>query len=76
MRADRLKSRHQVIRLEGELRTGESSLAQFAADLYGVTLRIGRRPVDEDSEKFFTGAFAPGGAKRWMPSRARTLRWS
>ena len=44
---------HQIVRLKDELRTGELSLAQFAADLHEVTLAHGRRPVYEDPEKFF-----------------------
>ena len=44
---------HHVVRLRDELRTGELSLAQFAADLHEVTLAQGRRPVYEDPEKFF-----------------------
>ena len=44
---------HQIVRLKDELRTGELSLAQFAADLHEVTLAQGRRPVYEDPEKFF-----------------------
>ena len=45
---------HHVVRLKEELRTGELSLAQFAADLHEVTLAQGRRPVYEDPEKFFS----------------------
>ena len=44
---------HHIVRLNDELRTGELSLAQFAADLHEVTLAQGRRPVYEDPEKFF-----------------------
>ena len=44
---------HQIVRVKDELRTGELSLAQFAADLHEVTLAQGRRPVYEDPEKFF-----------------------
>ena len=41
VRTDRLKPRHEAIRLEEELRTGEISLAQFAADLHEVPLAPG-----------------------------------
>ena len=44
---------HEVVSLKDELRTGELSLAQFAADLHEVTLAQRRRPVYEDPEKFF-----------------------
>ena len=44
---------HQVVTLKAELRTGELSLSQFAADLHEVASRAGRRPLYEDPEKFF-----------------------
>ena len=44
---------HHVVTLKSELRTGELSLSQFAADLYEVVSRAGRRPLYEDPEKFF-----------------------
>ncbi len=44
---------HQVVTLKSELRTGELSLSQFAADLHEVASRAGRRPLYEDPEKFF-----------------------
>ena len=48
---------HEVVWLKEELRTGELSLAEFAADLHEVTLRRGRRPVYEEPEKFFALTF-------------------
>lgn len=45
---------HQVVRLKHELRTGELTLAEFAADLHEVTLGLGKRPIYEDPERFFT----------------------
>ncbi len=48
-----LRPWHEVVRLKEELRTGELSLAEFAADLHQVTLRRGQRPVYEEPEKFF-----------------------
>ena len=44
---------HQVVRLKDELRSGELSLAEFAADLHEVTLGQGKRPVYEDPARFF-----------------------
>ena len=46
-----------IVRLKDELRTGELSLAEFAADLHQVTLALGRRPVYEDPAKFFALTF-------------------
>ena len=45
---------HKIVRLKEELRTGELSLAEFAADLHEVTLARGQRPVYEDPARFFT----------------------
>ena len=42
MRTDRLGPQHEVIRLEEEFSSGELSVAQLAADLYEVTLALGR----------------------------------
>ena len=49
---------HKVVRLKDELRTGELSLAQFAADLHEVTLARGKRPVYEDPARFFGLTYA------------------
>lgn len=44
---------HQVVKLRDDLRTGELTLSIFAADLYEVVMREGRRPVYEDPKEFF-----------------------
>ena len=44
---------HQVVDLRDDLRTGELSLAAFAADLYEVAMQQGRRPIYEDPAEFF-----------------------
>ncbi len=44
---------HNVVTLKSELRSGELSLSQFAADLHEVVSQAGRRPLYEDPEKFF-----------------------
>ena len=46
-----------VVRLKDELKTGELSLAQFAADLHEVVQAAGKRPVYEDPAKFFALTF-------------------
>ena len=43
----------QVVQLRDDLRTGELSLAVFAADLHDVVMQKGRRPVYEDPAQFF-----------------------
>ena len=42
-----------IVRLKPELRSGELSLAEFAADLHEVVTQAGRRPIYEDPAKFF-----------------------
>ena len=44
---------HHTVRLKPELRSGELSLAEFAADLHEVVTQAGRRPIYEDPAKFF-----------------------
>ena len=48
-----LKPWHEVVELRDDLKTGELSLAIFAADLYDVVMQKGRRPVYEDPAEFF-----------------------
>ena len=45
---------HEVVQLRDDLRTGELSLAVFAADLYDVVMQKGKRSVYEDPTEFFT----------------------
>ena len=44
---------HEVARLRDDLKSGELSLAVFAADLYDVVMQRGRRPVYERPSEFF-----------------------
>ena len=44
---------HEVVRLRGDLKSGELSLAVFAADLYDVVMQKGQRPVYENPIEFF-----------------------
>ena len=44
---------HKIVTLRPDLKSGELSLAVFAADLYDVTAQKGTRPVYEDPAKFF-----------------------
>lgn len=44
---------HEVVSLRDDLKTGELSLAVFAADLFDVVMQKGRRPVYEDPARFF-----------------------
>ena len=44
---------HEVVQLRDDVRSGELSLAVFAADLYDVVMQKGRRPVYEQPGEFF-----------------------
>ncbi|MDE0312394.1 MAG: DUF499 domain-containing protein [Caldilineaceae bacterium] len=44
---------HEVVSLRDDLKSGELSLAVFAADLYDVLLQKGQRKVYEDPAEFF-----------------------
>jgi len=44
---------HQVVRLKSDIRTGELTLAEFAADLHEVVTQAGRRPIYEEPARFF-----------------------
>ena len=44
---------HEIVQLKEEIRSGELSLAEFAADLHEVVTQAGKRPIYEDPEKFF-----------------------
>src|SRR5712692_1853711 len=44
---------HEVAILRDDLKTGELSLAMFAADLYEVVMQQGKRPAYEDPREFF-----------------------
>ena len=44
---------HEIVQLRDDLKTGELSLAVFAADLYDVIMQKGQRPVYEHPAEFF-----------------------
>ena len=44
---------HEVVQLRDDLKSGELSLAVFAADLYDVVMQKGQRPVYEQPGEFF-----------------------
>lgn len=48
---------HKAVTLRDDLRTGELALSEFAADLYDVALKSGRRPIYEDPAQFFALTF-------------------
>ena len=52
-RTNSIKPWHEVVELRDDLKSGELSLAIFAADLYDVVMQRGQRPVYEDPAEFF-----------------------
>ena len=64
---------HRVVRLKDELRTGELTLAEFAADLHEVTLGEGRRPIYEEPARFFELTFATPALRELVKDVAERL---
>lgn len=48
---------HEVVKLRGDLRSGDLPLHLFAADLYEVMMQRGKRPVYEKPHEFFALTF-------------------
>ena len=63
----------EVVRLKEELKSGELSLAQFAADLHEVVQAAGKRPVYEDPAKFFALTFPTHALRELVKDVARRL---
>ena len=64
---------HQVVRLKDELRSGELTLAEFAADLHEVTLGQGTRPIYEDPARFFALTFPTHALRELVKDVAERL---
>ena len=64
---------HRVFRLKEELRSGELTLAEFAADLHEVTLGEGRRPIYEDPARFFALTFPTPALRELVKDVAERL---
>ena len=48
-----IKPSHEVVKLRADVRSGELTLAMFAADLYDVVMQTAK-PVYRDPKEFFT----------------------
>ncbi len=62
------------MRLREELRTGELTLAQFAADLHEVAQRAGARPLYEDPARFFALTYPTHAMRELVAEVAERLR--
>ena len=51
------KTWHEVVKLRGDLLSGDLPLHLFAADLYEVMMQNGKRPIYEKPEEFFALTF-------------------
>ena len=72
-KAKRATPWREVVRLKEELKTGELSLAQFAADLHEVAQGAGKRPVYENPAKFFALTFPTHALRELVKDVAHRL---
>ena len=64
---------HEVVQLRDDLKSGELSLAVFAADLYDVVMQKGQRPVYEQPGEFFALTYPTYNLRELVKDVARRL---
>src|ERR1700722_16212844 len=64
----------EIVRVRDDVRTGALSLQEFAADLFDVINRTGKRPIYENPEKFFSLSYATGAQRDIAAATAERLR--
>ena len=64
----------QIVRVREDVRTGALSLQEFAADLFDVVNRTGKRPIYENAEKFFSLSYATSAQRDIAAATAERLR--
>ena len=69
-----LKPWNKLVRLRDDVRSGELSLQEFAADLFDVVNRTGKRPVYEQPARFFPLTFATTSLRDIVAGTADRLR--
>lgn len=69
-----LKPWTKLVRLREDVRSGELSLQEFAADLFDVVNRTGKRPIYEQPARFFPLTFATTGLRDIVAGTAERLR--
>ncbi|UPJ59725.1 DUF499 domain-containing protein [Bradyrhizobium sp. 192] len=74
MSANTVKSWAQIVRVREDVRTGQLSLQEFAADLFDVVNRTGKRPLYEDPAKFFSLSYATSAQRDIAAATAERLR--
>ena len=68
------KSWTQIVHVRDDVRTGALSLQEFAADLFDVVNRTGKRPIYEDPSKFFSLSYATSAQRDIAAATAERLR--
>ncbi len=65
---------NQIVRVREDVRTGALSLQEFAADLFDVVNRTGKRPIYENPDKFFSLSYATSAQRDIAAATAERLR--
>src|SRR5271166_2266295 len=74
MSGNTVKPWTQIVRVRDDVRTGQLSLQEFAADLFDVVNRTGKRPIYEDPAKFFSLSYATSAQRDIAAATAERLR--
>jgi hypothetical protein len=74
MSGSTIKPWNKLVRLREDVRTGDLSLHEFAADLFDVVNRTGQRPLYEQPARFFPLTFATASLREIVGSVAERLR--
>jgi predicted AAA+ superfamily ATPase len=74
MPANTVKPWTQIVHVRDDVRSGQLSLQEFAADLFDVMNRTGKRPLYEDPVKFFSLSYATSAQRDITAATAERLR--
>jgi len=74
MSGNTVKPWTQIVRVRDDVRTGQLSLQEFAADLFDVINKTGKRPIYEDPAKFFSLSYATSAQRDIAAATAERLR--
>jgi hypothetical protein len=74
MSGNTVKPWTQIVRVRDDIRTGQLSLQEFAADLFDVVNQTNKRPIYEDPAKFFSLSYATSAQRDIAAATAERLR--
>jgi hypothetical protein len=74
MSGNTVKPWTQIVRVRDDVRTGQLSLQEFAADLFDVVNRTGKRPIYEDPARFFSLSYATSAQRDIAAATTERLR--